>query len=83
MPTLNQMYNIPEHLFVHLQHLHNGNSTDEQRSGRQYITIAHIVDEQDKVTTAKAVCSPRDTPNRKLGRDIAVARAWKKYNSGD
>lgn len=81
MPTLNKMYDIPEHLYIHLQHLHKGNSSDFTRGGREYITVAHIVDENDKVTSAKAVCSPRDTPNRKLGRDIAVARAWKKYKN--
>ena len=82
MKNLNQMYNIPENLFIHVQHLHNGNTTSKQRSGHEYVTVVHIVDENDKVTTAKSVCSPNDTPNRKRGRDIAIGRAWKKYNKG-
>lgn len=81
MTTLNEMYNIPKNLYIHLQHLHAGNSTNEQRSGHDYITVAHIVDENDKVTSAKAVCSPRDVPSRKRGRDIAIGRAYKKYTA--
>lgn len=80
-PNLNQMYNIPDDLFIHIQHLHTGNSTDEQRSGHDYITVAHIVDTNDKVTSAKSICSPRDVPSRKRGRDIAIGRAWKKYKT--
>ena len=80
MSNLNQMYGIPDNLFLHIQHLHVGNSTLNQRLGREYVTVAHIVDEYDKVTTARAVCSPRDMPSRKMGRDIAIGRVWKKYN---
>lgn len=79
MPKLNAQYDIPENIHVQLHHLHKGNSTVEQRGNVEYVTLVKFIDGDTEVSRAIAKCNPKDSPNRKRGRDIAIARAKKQY----
>ena len=60
-------------------HLHEGNSTRRERHGHKFVTITKIFDDEGNLLAeGKAYCSRRDNPSRKLGREIADGRAWKK-----
>ena len=74
---------LPETVRFYVSHLHSGNSTDEQRRGCSYLTVARIVDREtgEVITSAEATCNPHDAPNRKRGYHIATERAKKKFFS--
>lgn len=67
---------------IKVKHFHPGNSTEQERDGHPYVTIAVALDEYDEVIArAEACCSKKDNPNRKRGREIAVGRLVKElYN---
>lgn len=85
--------NIPDDLKVHIRHLHKGNSTDEERTRtydysdsevifmvHPYITQARLLKKDEVVSRAEAACGQFDSPNRKIGRQIAIGRALKQYH---
>jgi hypothetical protein len=74
---------LPETVRLYVTHLHAGNSTGEQRRGREYLTIARVVDREtnEVLTYAEATCNPHDSPNRKRGYHIATERAKKQFFS--
>jgi hypothetical protein len=71
---------VPEGCRVKVFHLTPKNSSRRQRKGNQWVTIATVVNGEDQVL-AKGIaqCKRGDTPNRKIGRDIAVGKAIKAY----
>ena len=73
--------NLPNTLKAHVTHLHSGNSSKRQRHGKAYRTIAKLIDikTQNIVSVGEALCNEHDVPSRKLGRQIAVGRAFKDY----
>ena len=79
MNQLNKEYNVPENIHIQLTHLHKGNSSRKQRKGKDYLTIAKFVHDDVVVARAMALCSEKDAPSRKRGRDIAIGRAKKHY----
>lgn len=78
---------------VVVRHFHEGNDADRIiRSAALYATNARIVDLDTGNTLVNqsaahgpvfvevwAYCSPRDTPSRKHGRDIAIGRLQKQF----
>ena len=43
---------------------------------RPVATTAHVVDKEGNVAIGVAICSPKDRFNRKIGRKIAIGRAF-------
>jgi len=74
---------VPEHLRLKVSHLHDGNSTEHDRRGHKYATIAKLFHKEDGFQVAEGVayCSNRDVPTRKVGRMVAIGRALKEYYS--
>ena len=67
---------LPDGYRLRVNHLHQGNTSKNQRHGHSYITIARIFDAKNKeVAKGQAFCSRRDTPRRSTGRALAVSRA--------
>lgn len=67
-------------LVVH--HLHQGNSTKQDRKGAKFYTKAMILDGTNKgsiLYEAYAKCHPKDQPSRRLGRSVAVSRVLAAY----
>lgn len=67
---------------VQVRHYHKGNSSNNFRHGKEFITEAKIVDksldiEDDwyVVGFGKSICAKHDLPSRKVGRHVAVGRA--------
>ena len=75
------MYNIPNNIHVQLSHLHKGNSSRKARHGKDYVTVVKFLDDETIVAKATAQCNHLDAPSRKRGRDIAIGRALKQYNT--
>src|SRR5689334_24285162 len=91
--TLSKPYPTPEELqeqglrfYVH--HIHDGNDPSyefrsmfgEGKYAPIYVSVCTIKTEDgEKVGYGEAVCSDKDTPNRKRGHEIAVSRAIKDY----
>lgn len=73
--------NLNEKFKTRVAHYHPGNSTDEDRDGNKYVTVAQIVTRPPLVSAVVgmgvAECGKKDNPSRKLGRRIAVGRAIK------
>jgi hypothetical protein len=74
---------------LHVQHLHQGNSTKSQRKGHPYVTVATVrkylssSDDYDVVARATARCSRSDSPKREIGYSLAVGRVMRKlFNEG-
>jgi len=71
---------LPQGHRVRVKHFHNGNSSEEFRDHKPYVTLASVLDtNQVPVGFGVSACSKRDTPNRKLGRQIAIGRAVKDF----
>jgi hypothetical protein len=71
---------LPEGYRIKIKHLHEGNVGKKLLMGARYATVAEVEDDKRNViATATAICGKRDNPSRKLGRQIAVGRALKKY----
>jgi len=63
---------IPENLYVQVRY-------DKGKDfWRTFATIKRR-DNDDPVAMASSFCNPKDNPNRKIGRAIAIGRAMKKY----
>lgn len=73
--------NVPENLRVQVIHLHRGNSSNRQRKGHEYVTVARLSNRADDTIVAegKSFCSKHDAPSRSKGRAIAVGRALREY----
>jgi len=72
------MIELPEGYHIKRVHLHESNSTLQQRHGHAYMTISKIVDRNGHVkATGYSYCSRKDNPSRALGRAIADGRALK------
>ena len=57
-------------------HLHQGNSSRNQRHGHPYVTISRIFDKEgNEVAKGTARCSRQDQPIRAVGRTLADSRA--------
>lgn len=83
MPRKHKEQNIPGHLRVHVTYITQMRTDDpelRQMLPRWY-TRAQLLDRETGrvVATGTAKCGPRDNPNRKVGRAIAVGRALKNY----
>jgi len=74
--------NIPESLRLNVVHLHNGNSSRNQRKGHSFVTLVKLMDRSTDTVIAegKAYCSDGDSPRRSIGRQVAIGRALKAYN---
>jgi len=76
----NDPNNLPHGFRLRVSHLHAGNSSKRQRHGKDFRTIAEIVNESDEVFAgATAECSEKDSPRRQVGRQVAVGRALKNF----
>lgn len=51
-----------------------------QGQGLPASTSVYIFDGDHCIATGSADCSPKDNFNRKMGRAIALGRAWKELN---
>ena len=72
---------VPEGTRIVVNHLHQGNSSRNARHGKDYMTIARLMDGDDDVLSiGYASCSRQDTPSRAVGREIAVGRCIVSYN---
>ncbi len=76
--------NIPEHLRVHVVHLHEGNVSRNQlkrlgHTNAKYVTIARLLDDDTVIAEGLSACSQKDNPSRKIGRMVAVGRALAQY----
>ena len=80
MNKLNKMYEVPSTQYLRVHHLHKGNSSNNQRHGHEFVTVAELESKNGIVIRAKSQCSKKDAPSRKLGRDIAVGRVLKTYH---
>lgn len=72
---------VPKNMRVIVKHLHEGNSTKDERKGHKYVTIARLFDKEtgEFISESFAYCSKRDVPSRKVGRMVAIGRALKEY----
>lgn len=71
--------NVPDGLRVHVRRF---------TQGGKYVTKCDLIatDEPDKgmvVCSGESSCHPKDNPNRKIGRAIAVGRALRTYHEGE
>lgn len=72
-----------------VKHLHDGNDQDFARRSEfgigkrppHYVTTCIITnwDKNEELGYGEALCNQKDTPNRKLGHEIAVTRAIKDF----
>lgn len=75
------VYGVPDGLKLRIHHLHPHNSTNHDRKGGKYRTIAQLVDsDKSIVVEADAVCGKRDVPSRERGRQIAIGRCLTNYH---
>lgn len=75
---MNNTITLPEGYRLKVVHLHENNSSKEDRMNSKYVTLAAIFDDNNNsVGTGIARCSKHDEPNRKMGFNIAVQRAAK------
>lgn len=70
---------VPSNIRVMVQHFHQGNSSRSMRKGHSYMTRCRLLDKENRIFIGEGVayCSCNDTPNRHLGRNVAVGRAMK------
>ena len=75
MKTINTNWKIM------VRHHHKYNSSNRKRHGYKYFTEAWIFDRSSGklLGYGTAKCSHKDTPCRKVGRQIAVGRAFENY----
>ena len=67
---------------IKCKHLHQGNSTPEERHNSVYKTVAWAIDEKgNRLATASARCRKGDSPTRKEGKAIAVGRLLSQLNT--
>mgnify|MGYP000164866529 CR=1 FL=1 len=72
---------LPATVRLQVSHIHDGNSTYEERGFCEYLTLAKVLDREtnEVLATAEARCNPNDSPNRKRGYLIATERVKKKF----
>lgn len=67
---------------IKCKHLHQHNSTDEERHNSVYVTVAWAIDEDGRrLGVAKARCRKGDNPSRKTGKSLAVGRLLSQLNT--
>lgn len=73
---------LPQGFKVRVVHLHRGNSSNNQRSGHEMVTLAEVRSQStgEVITSAKARCSDKDNPRRQIGRQVAVGRAIRAFD---
>lgn len=66
--------NTPDHLALQVRY----------HKGKKWVTVAklYVRATGELASWGQSICSPRDNPNRKIGRAIAVGRALKRYHGG-
>lgn len=79
--------NLPDNIRAHVVYLHEGNKSKNQlkkiaRADSRYVTLAKLIDtDTDQVVgTGMAACSRHDNPSRRVGRAIAIGRAFVDYD---
>jgi hypothetical protein len=67
----------PQNIKVRVKRLHPNNSTKKQRLNSLYLVTVSIIDRDTQQLLGRGMsrCSKHDTPNRKLGRELAYNRA--------
>ena len=77
---------IPAGARIQVRHFNDKNSTDWDREGCKWITVARIVkitgDVVEVLAEGRAYCNPKDMPCRKTGRIRAIGRAINNLTHG-
>lgn len=75
--------NIPDYLALRVRYITacRARSKAEAEALPRWTTIATLYDRAtgEEVARAVANCGPRDNPSRKIGRAVAVGRAFKQF----
>lgn len=76
--------NIPEGIRVHVRYTTRFRSPDNSQHLPKWYTSCELVCEQtgEVVSFASSNCNEEDQPVKKIGRAVAVGRAFKKYWEG-
>lgn len=71
---------LPEGFTVHVDYITRCRKPFNE-SAPKWLTLAKLIDRDGKVVArGMSKCGPKDNPNRKIGRAIAIGRALKQYH---